>query len=50
MANSNYIVDLTGKIFGRWTVIKFSHRNGQSKYWLCRCECGNEKEVCGGGI
>lgn len=33
--------DLTGKKFGRLTVIKYL---GASK-WLCICECGNEKAI-----
>lgn len=37
----NKFVDLTGKKFGRLTVIK---RVGRAK-WVCRCECGNYKEV-----
>jgi hypothetical protein len=40
--------DLTGKRFGRYTVIAFSHRDKLGKiYWLCRCDCGTEKTVCG---
>jgi hypothetical protein len=38
------IKDLTGKKFGRLTVIKENGRtNGKRKLvvWLCRCECGN---------
>lgn len=39
---------LTGKTFGRWTVIK---RGGYSKdkriLWECRCNCGTEKLVVG---
>ena len=35
-------LDLLNKKFGKWTVIKKSERRG---YWLCRCECGVEKEV-----
>lgn len=37
------LIDLTGKKFGKLTVIK---KNGSSRnyisMWLCRCECGNE--------
>lgn len=44
------ITDMTGKRFGRLTVIKRaeSHRTkgGQTKTrWLCKCDCGNEKIV-----
>ena len=39
--------DLTGKKFGRLTVLKFSgHSNGSKKrMWLCQCDCGNQKTV-----
>lgn len=37
------LIDLTGRTFGRWTVL--SHA-GQ-KNWRCRCDCGTEKEVDG---
>lgn len=38
--------DLTGKIFGHWTVIKRAENNKSgSAMWLCRCECGTEKVV-----
>ena len=39
--------DLTGKRFGRLLVLRRSERKtdyGQS-FWICRCDCGNEKEV-----
>lgn len=38
--------DLTGKKFGRLTVISFHEMmsTGHSR-WLCRCECGNKKIV-----
>lgn len=35
--------DLSGKIFGRWTVIRRgpNSRSGHTRYF-CKCECGNE--------
>lgn len=40
--------DLTGKRFGRWVVLK---RGGYDSWknlkWLCRCDCGTEREVLG---
>lgn len=37
--------DLTGKRFGRLTVVrKTKNRNGLTM-WLCKCDCGTEKEV-----
>lgn len=38
--------DLTGKKFGRLTVIKeIPERMNHSVLWLCRCECGNFVKV-----
>lgn len=39
--------DLTGKIFGKWTVIESTNKRASngSIYWHCVCECGNEKDV-----
>lgn len=45
MLNKNVTIkdDITGKIFGRLTVLEFSHKKTNKKYyWLCRCICGKE--------
>lgn len=41
------LVDLTGRTFGRWTVLKRNQTIGVQIYWTCRCECGTEREVAG---
>lgn len=50
---TNYI-DLTGKRFGKLTVIKLDHKeqryyknkkSGFYYYWLCKCDCGNYKVI-----
>lgn len=45
------VIDLTGKRFGKLTVIK---KHNQDKWggwnWLCRCDCGNETVVSGGHL
>jgi hypothetical protein len=40
--------DLTGMVFGRWTVICRTENapNGSSQ-WHCRCTCGTERSVQG---
>lgn len=41
----SHLVDLTGKRFGRLTVIhKDKSRNGRT-YWLCLCDCGETVSV-----
>lgn len=42
--------DLTGMKFGKWTVLEMRGRRGSSRYWLCRCECGTEREVASGHL
>lgn len=37
--------DLTGRKFGRLTVIEFSHKEKNGVYWKCRCDCGNVKAI-----
>jgi hypothetical protein len=39
--------DLTGRVFGRWTVTGPSKRTG---YWDCICECGGQKSVRKGSL
>src|SRR5208282_3879587 len=38
------LIDLTGRVFGRWTVIRFSHSKKKRAYWLCRCSCDKKTE------
>ncbi len=47
--NHPRFVDITGKRFGRWTVLEFAEaiKYGSRKMWLCRCDCGVEKRVNG---
>lgn len=48
MAKNPMIVDMTAQKSGMWTVVC---QNGNAKkggaLWLCRCECGNERNVLG---
>ena len=37
--------DLIGQKFGRLLVIKQGDRKGKSAYWLCKCDCGKNKEI-----
>lgn len=40
------LIDLTGKRFGRLVVIRRLDKN----YWLCKCDCGNQKEILGSNL
>lgn len=39
--------DLTGQRFGRLMVIKRVANKYNRIFFLCKCDCGNEKEICG---
>ena len=40
-------LDLTGKVYGRLTVIEFSHSTSNyQSLWRCKCDCGNETLTC----
>ena len=44
-------IELMGKKFGRWTVIKRIYPNkGEQTMYLCKCECGTERIVQGGNL
>lgn len=42
--------DLTGKTFGRLLVVRRGKSDPRHSYWLCRCECGTEKEIRADGL
>jgi len=44
-------IDLTGRTFGRWTVLGQSDiRRGRKVTWRCRCECGTVTTVIGDNL
>jgi hypothetical protein len=43
------LIDHTGQTFSRWTVLGHAPaRAGRDRaFWICRCECGTEREIDG---
>ena len=39
------LIDLTGKIFDKLTVLEKAPSHARHVYWKCQCECGNVVEV-----
>lgn len=39
------LIDLTGKRFGRLTVIERAPNRGRRTMWRCKCQCGKEKVI-----
>lgn len=44
-------IEMTGKRFGRLTVVKESHRGQRyERFWECVCDCGNTKVINGSSL
>jgi len=43
-------VDLSGRKFNKLTVVKRAPNRKCRPMWLCRCECGKEKEISGSAL
>src|SRR5258706_4361245 len=43
--DAKHIKALAGHRFGRLLVLHFTCIKGGSAHWLCRCDCGTEKEI-----
>lgn len=39
------LIDRTGSRFGRLTVLKRDPERKGKAYWICSCDCGNEKSI-----
>lgn len=39
------IKDISGNRYGKLVVIRLDHIKNRKSYWLCHCDCGNEKIV-----
>ena len=42
--------NLTGVVFGRLSVLGVGETKNGHRFWICRCECGNEKQVAHGAL
>lgn len=38
-------IDISGRTFGNWTVLRYDKYGPGGAYWLCRCSCGVTKSV-----
>ncbi len=45
MKQGPHRVDWTGKRIGSWTVVAIAPTKNHQSRWLCRCDCGIEKEI-----
>jgi len=41
------LIDETGNVYGRLTVVGRADNTGTRAKWLCECSCSNTKEVTG---
>lgn len=38
-------IDLKGQKFGKLLVLRRAENKGKNTAWVCRCDCGNEKDI-----
>ena len=46
-ANHNKAENLVGQRFGKLTVLQKAETNDEGTFWLCQCDCGNQKKIKG---
>lgn len=44
------MIDLTGQKINKWLVIERDKTKKGTAYWICQCECGTIKSVCGSSL
>lgn len=44
------LIDLTGRQFDRWTVVRYGEKRNGNHLWWCRCHCGTEKLIYSGSL
>lgn len=44
------VIDITGNKYGRLTVLHLTEVRKRKAHWLCKCDCGNIKEVIGASL
>lgn len=44
------IIDLTGKVYGKLTVVDRAENKSRAPMWNCKCSCGKTKVVNGGSL
>ena len=44
------IIEMAGSKFGRYTVLHKTITKNGMMHWMCLCECGSVKEVCGNAL
>ncbi len=47
---ANHRIDMTGLVFGKWTVLSFDKGIKNRSFWNCRCECGNTRSIRGDSL
>lgn len=43
-------LDITGQRFGKLIALKKAPSRNGNTYWLCQCDCGNQKEIQTGNL
>ena len=44
------VIDLIGQKFGYWNVLERDLSKKGAAYWICQCQCGTIRSVCGSSL
>lgn len=44
------LINLIGQKFGHWTVLERDLSKKGTAYWICQCQCGTIRSVCGSSL
>lgn len=44
------LIDLSGKRFGKWTVVGLAYKKNGVTFWECTCDCGGKANVFRGSL
>lgn len=42
--------DLSGQVFGKWSVVSWDHKRSATQFWKCVCQCGTKAIVNGDSL
>lgn len=48
--NNHEIKEMTGRTFGKLTILSYAYSKNQKRYYLCQCNCGKTKTIAGSDL
>jgi len=49
-AKESNLINIEGKRYGKLLVVEYVESRNGNAYWLCKCDCGNDKVISANGL